>query len=124
LKMKLLVPAFALAASLVAAASFADTSSKFQGNAANTGTVTFSHDGGKNVLKVSHHFVVPKAPAPTWRVVDSKGNMYTLDAFNTKAGEKRQVTVPAYVHDVKTVQVYCAFVEVRLGEASFSHPQM
>jgi len=125
MKLKFVVPAFAMAASLFAAVSFADgsTSSKFEGNAANTGTVTFYHEGGRNILKVSDDFQVPKAPAPTWRVVDSKGNIYTLDAFNAKAGEKRQVVVPAYVHDVKAVQVYCAFVEVLLGEASFSQPQ-
>ena len=60
--------------------------------------------------------------APTWRVVDSKGTVYTLDAFKIKGGEKREVVVPAYVHNIAKVQVYCAWAEVLLGEASFSGP--
>ena len=41
-----------------------------------------------------------------------------------KAGnnEKREVVVPAYVHDIAKVQVYCAWAEVLLGEASFAAP--
>ena len=34
--------------------------------------------------------------------------VYTLDVFKTKGGEKREVTVPAYVHDIVKVQVYGA----------------
>ena len=121
---------FALAAMLVSASvTFAasggpQTSSKFQGPKANTGTVTYSMENGKGVLRVSADFKVPDTPAPTWRVVDSKGNIYTLDAFKIKAGngEKREVMVPAYVHDIVKVQVYCAWAEVLLGEASFSGP--
>jgi hypothetical protein len=57
-------------------------------------------------------------------VVDSRGNIYTLDAFKIKAGngEKREVVVPAYVKDIVKVQVYCAWAEVILGETSFSSP--
>ena len=102
----------------------ASTTSQFQGPKANTGTAMFYKDGGKNMLKVSDDFKVPDTPAPTWRVVDSKGNIYTLDAFKIKEGlgngEKRQVTLPAYVHDIVTVQVYCAWAQVLLGEAKFS----
>jgi len=77
---------------------------------------------GKNMLKVSDDFKVPDTPAPTWRVIDSKGNVYTLDAFKIKDGngEKRQVVVPAYVQDIVTVQVYCAWAQVLLGEAKFA----
>lgn len=98
------------------------TSSKFEGPKANTGTVTHTVENGKSILRVSADFKVPDTPAPTWRVVDSKGNIYTLDAFKIKAGggEKREVAVPAYVHDIVKVQVYCAWAEVLLGEASFS----
>jgi hypothetical protein len=71
---------------------------------------------------VSPDFKVPDTPAPTWRVVDSKGVIYTLDAFKIKGGEKREVVVPAYVKDIAKVQVYCAFAEVLLGDASFSTP--
>jgi hypothetical protein len=45
-----------------------------------------------------------------------------LDAFKIKGGngEKRQVVVPAYVQDIVTVQVYCAWAQVLLGEAKFA----
>jgi hypothetical protein len=123
---------FALAVAIATTFSLAkdtaaNTTSQFQGPKANTGTATFFKEGGKNMLKVSADFKVPDTPAPTWRVVDSKGNVYTLDAFKIKeglgSGEKRQVVVPAYVQDVATVQVYCAWAQVLLGEAKFSAPQ-
>ena len=77
------------------------------------------------MLRVSDDFKVPDTPAPTWRVVDSKGNTYTLDAFKIKGtlggnAEKREVEVPSYVKDIVKVQVYCAWAQVLLGEASFS----
>ena len=97
----------------------------FQGPKANTGTVTHSTENGKSMLRVSDDFKVPDTPAPTWRVVDSKGNVYTLDAFKIKGplgtnAEKREVEVPSYVKDIVKVQVYCAWAQVLLGEASFS----
>jgi len=100
------------------------TTSQFQGPKANTGTVAFFKLNGQNMLKVSDDFKVPDTPAPTWRVVDSKGLVYTLDAFKIKGGngENRQVTVPSYVHDIVTVQVYCAWAQVLLGEAKFGGP--
>jgi hypothetical protein len=120
---------FALVATLVTAnVSFAaigpHTSSNFEGPKANTGTVTHTVENGKSILRVSGDFKVPDTPAPTWRVVDSKGNIYTLDAFKVKAGnkEKREVVVPSYVHDIVKVQVYCAWAEVLLGEAAFPSP--
>ena len=61
-------------------------------------------------------------PAPTWRIVDSHGIIYTLDAFKIKGGEKREVVVPGYVQDIAKVQVYCAWAEILLGEASFQAP--
>src|SRR5919199_5675854 len=82
------------------------TSSMFQGPKANTGAVQHSQENGKSVLRVSQDFKVPDTPAPTWRVVDSKGNIYTLDAFKIKGGEKREVTVPGYVPNIAKVQVY------------------
>lgn len=124
--------AFALATMLAASVSLAannttaNTTSQFQGPKANTGTATFSKEGGKNMLKVSDDFKVPDTPAPTWRVVDSKGQVYTLDAFKIKEGlgngEKRQVVVPAYIHDIAKVEVYCAWAQVLLGEAKFATP--
>jgi hypothetical protein len=98
----------------------------FQGPKANTGSAIFYKVDGKSMLKVSDDFKVPDTPAPTWRVVDSKGNIYTLDAFKTKGlvgnSEKREVVVPNYVHDIAKVQVYCAWAQVLLGEASFPEP--
>lgn len=114
----------ALAAVLVGGAVAAkvesQTSGPFQGPKANTGTVSHSMENGKSILRVSADFKVPDTPAPTWRVVDSKGSIYTLDAFKIKGGEKREVEVPAYVKDIAKVQVYCAWAQILLGEASFS----
>lgn len=98
------------------------TSSMFQGPKANTGTVQHLYENGKSILRVSSDFKVPDTPAPTWRIVDSKGNIYTLDAFKIKGGEKREVMVPGFVHDIAKVQVYCAWAETLLGESSFSSP--
>ena len=123
---------FAVLALLVTVTSFAaklesHTSFQFQGPKANTGTVSHYVENGKSMLKVSDDFKVPDTPAPTWRVVDSKGNIYTLDAFKIKGtlgnnAEKREVEVPAYVTDIAKVQVYCAWARVLLGEAGFSSP--
>jgi len=120
---------FALAAMVASAtAVFAaekggeHTTSMFQGPKANTGMAIHTTEGGKSILRVSPNFKVPDTPAPTWRVVDSKGNVYTLDAFKIKGGEKREITVPAYVPNIAKVQVYCAFAEVLLGESSFPSP--
>jgi hypothetical protein len=93
---------------------------QFQGPKANTGMAVHVTENGKSILRVTPNFKVPDTPAPTWRVVDSKGTIYTLDAFKIQGGEKRQVTVPGYVNDIAKVQVYCAWAEVLLGEASFS----
>jgi hypothetical protein len=124
---KRVLTVFAVMALLVTVNSFAakmdvHTSSMFQGPKANTGTVSHFVENGKSLLKVSDDFKVPDTPAPTWRVVDAKGNIYTLDAFKIKSGnnEKREVVVPAYVTNIVKVQVYCAWAEVLLGEASFS----
>ena len=110
----------------VAAVAQSHTSGQFQGPKANTGTVSHSIENGKSILRVSSDFKVPDTPAPTWRVVDSKGNIYTLDAFKIKGGshEKREIEVPSYIHDIAKVQVYCAWAEVLLGEASFTSPVM
>lgn len=97
-------------------------SATFQGEKANTGTVNHLYENGKSILRVSNDFKVPDTPAPTWRIVDSKGNVFTLDAFKIKGGEKRQIAVPAYVSNIAKVQVYCAWAEILLGETSFSSP--
>jgi len=126
-KLNRIFPAIAALALLAAVNSFAaktdvHTSAMFQGAKANTGTVMHYVENGKSMLKVSDDFKVPDTPAPTWRVVDSQGNIYTLDAFKIKGGngQKREVEVPAFVPNIVKVQVYCAWAEVLLGEASFS----
>jgi hypothetical protein len=131
-QLKNVLSVFAVLVLLVTANSFAakmemHMSSQFQGPKANTGTVSHYVDNGKSMLKVSDEFKVPDTPAPTWRVVDSKGNIYTLDAFKIKGtlgnnAEKRDVEVPSYIKDIAKVQVYCAWAQVLLGEASFSSP--
>src|SRR5690349_17275963 len=107
----LTVLALGIGMTAVAAKMDTHTSGMFQGPKANTGTVMHYVENGKSMLKVSPDFKVPDTPAPTWRVVDSKGTVYTLEAFKIKAGggEKREVAVPAYVHDIAKVQVYCAW---------------
>jgi hypothetical protein len=129
MKLNRMLSVFALVAAMATTSvSFAakgpQTSSKFEGPKANTGTVTHTVENGKSILRVSADFKVPDTPAPTWRVIDSKGNIYTLDAFKIKSGnnEKREVVVPSYVHDIVKVQVYCAWAEVLLGEAAFTSP--
>lgn len=121
---------FAVLVLLVTVNSFAakvesHQTGKFEGPKANTGVAMHFTENGKSMLRVSEDFKVPDTPAPTWRVVDRNGNIYTLDAFKVKNAiggntEKRQVVVPAYVPNVVKVQVYCAWAEVLLGEASFS----
>jgi hypothetical protein len=129
MKLNRMLSVFALVAALVTASvlfagNAPQTTSKFEGPKANTGTAMFLVENGKRILRVSADFKVPDTPAPTWRVIDSKGNIYTLDAFKVKAGsgEKREVMVPAYVRDIVKVQVYCAWAEVILGQAGFDSP--
>jgi hypothetical protein len=116
--MLLLTASFAVAADRTAQ----HTSNMFAGPKANAGTAMHLYENGKSILRVSQDYKVPDTPAPTWRVVDSSGTVYTLDAFKIKGGEKRAVTVPTYVKDIAKVQVYCAWAEVLLGESSFSSP--
>jgi hypothetical protein len=118
-----------LAVSLMSIVSFATdshTSSKFSGAKVNAGTVTHSTQNGKSVLTLSDDFVVPDTPDPHWQVVDSDGNVYELDKLKVKSliGDKikKQIVVPSYVKNVAKVQIWCAFAEVNLGQASFASP--
>jgi len=97
----------------------------FSGAKVNAGTVTLSHKDGKHILTLSDDFVVPQTPDPHWQVVDSKGNVYELQKLNIK-GEKvnKSIVVPEYVPDIAKVQIWCAFAETLLGEASFKEPVM
>jgi hypothetical protein len=125
----LAVGAFALTTTFAAAQGH--TSTKFSGAKVNAGTVAHSVKDGKNVLTLSSDFQVPDTPDPHWQVVDSKGNTYLLQRLGVKnlgglAKDKvnTSITLPAYVKDVAKVQIYCAWAEAVLGEASFSAPMM
>ena len=113
--------AAAVLALVAAPALAAHDSTPFQGPKANTGFVSHTTDNGKIVLTLSNDFKVPDTPDPHWQVVDSKGNTYLLQRLPIK-GDKvnRSITVPSYVKDVAKVQIWCAFAEVNLGEASFT----
>jgi hypothetical protein len=101
----------------------ADISSTFSGHHVNAGTVRHDVTAGKHVLTLSHDFPVPEAPDPHWRLVDSKGNVFLLDRVKIKDDKlNRSITVPSYVSDIAKVEIWCAFVEVVLGEASFGKP--
>jgi hypothetical protein len=107
------------------------TSSKFSGAKVNAGVVTHTVKDGKNVLTLSSDFQMPDTPDPHWQIVDSKGNTYLLQRLGVKnlggvAKDKinMTITLPAYIKDVAKVQIYCAWAEAVLGEATFSAPQM
>jgi hypothetical protein len=112
-----------LVGSAAALAADMHVSTPFSGAKVNGGTVTHSKEGTKNVLTLSDDFVDPKTPDPHWQVVDSKGNVYPLQKLAIK-GDKfnKSITVPSYVPDIAKVQIWCAWAETLLGEASFEKP--
>jgi hypothetical protein len=98
-------------------------SGPFAGPKANTGTVVHSTRDGRPVLTLSDDFVVPDTPDPHWQLVDSSGRVYPLHRLPIRGGQvNRSIEVPAYVPDVAKVQIWCAFAETLLGEASFPAP--
>lgn len=99
------------------------TTSKFEGVKAYSGTAIHGRSGTNDTLTWSDDFKIPDTPAPHWQVVDTKGNVYLLNRLTIK-GEKqnRTITLPPYVNDVAKVQIWCAFAEALLGEASFAKP--
>jgi hypothetical protein len=115
--------AVALAGLAGASVASAETTGRFAGPKANTGSATFSHEGGRRTLALSSDFQVPDTPDPHWQIVDSRGTVYPLQRLPIKGGEvNRSVELPAYVPDVAKVQIWCAFAETLLGEASFATP--
>ena len=125
----LTIAAIAMSATLALAQGH--TSTKFAGAKVNAGTVTHTVKDGKNVLTLSSEFQIPDTPDPHWQVVDSKGNTYLLQRLGVKnlggvAKDKlnQSITLPAYIKDVAKVQIYCAWAEAILGEASFGAPMM
>jgi hypothetical protein len=117
-----------VAALAVASLAMAQTSTPFSGAKVNGGTVTHTMKDGKHVLTLSTDFQVPDTPDPHWQVVDSKGNVYLLQRLPVrnlgglvKDRINTSITLPSYVKDVVKVQIYCAWAETLLGEASFNN---
>jgi hypothetical protein len=107
----------------VTASFAADMTTPFAGKTENGGTVTHEMQGGKHVLTVSSDFKVPGSPDPHWQVIDTKGNAYLLNRLTLKDDKvNRSITLPAYIPDIAKVQMWCAWAEVVLGEASFAKP--
>ena len=57
--------------------------------------------------------------------MDSRGNTYLLNRLMVKGGLlggdkfNKTITLPPYIQDIAKVQIWCAWAEVLLGEASF-----
>jgi hypothetical protein len=103
----------------------AHTTAKFEGVKANSGTATHGRSGNSDTLTWSDDFKIPETPAPHWQVVDTKGNVFLLQRLTIKGDKQnRTIQLPAYIHDVAKVQIWCAFAETLLGEAPFAKPIM
>jgi len=101
----------------------ADVTTPFSGKAVMGGTVTHEHRNGTHVLTLSSDFTVPGSPDPHWQVVDANGTVYLLDRLKLKDDKvNTSITLPAYIASVAKVQMWCAWAEVVLGEASFTAP--
>src|SRR5262245_47144697 len=111
---------------IAATGSFAQDSHKsgpFEGAKANKGFVTHTTETAKSMLTLSDDFVPPQTPDPHWQVVDSSGKTYLLDRLMTKGEKvKKSIVVPEYVPEIAKVQIWCAFAETNLGEATFEPP--
>lgn len=95
------------------------STSAFKGVEVNGGMAMLSG----RTLKLSPDFVIPKAPAPSWQIVDKQGNVYLLKQLRLAGGKmNRQIMLPSYIKSVAKVQIWCSFAEVLLGEASFAKP--
>jgi hypothetical protein len=120
----MMVAAFAVMTTM----AMAQTSTTFAGAKVNGGTVTLSVKDGKHVLTLSSDFQVPDTPDPHWQVVDSRGAVYLLQRLPVKSlgglvkdRINTTITLPPYIRDVAKVQIYCAWAEALLGEASFAN---
>ena len=106
----------------------AQTSRPFSGAKVNGGTVTMAVKDGKTTLTLSDDFKVPDTPDPHWQVVDARGNVYLLQRLGVKSlgglakdRVNMMITLPNYIKDVASVQIYCAWAEAVLGEAPFGN---
>jgi hypothetical protein len=112
-----------LLSATVGYAADGETTTRFEGVKVNTGTATHERRGGVDTLNWSEDFRIPDSPAPHWQVVDSKGRVYLLQRLKIKGDkENRSIKLPGYISDVAKVQIYCAWAEALLGEATFVQP--
>ncbi|NOT35533.1 MAG: hypothetical protein HOP12_15415 [Candidatus Eisenbacteria bacterium] len=100
-------------------------STTFNGPEVKGGSIIAMRSREGITLSLSDDFMIPGAPAPHWQVVDAAGNAYLLQRLQVVNDRvNRTITVPAYVRQVSSVRIYCAFAEVVLGEVTFSSPVM
>lgn len=114
------VAAFAVLTTAAAPAPVTKVSRPFTGAKVNGGTVTMVMDAGKVTLTLSSDFRVPDTPDPHWQVVDSRGQVFTLERLKIKDDKLNQtITLPRDVKGVAKVIIYCAWAEANLGETTF-----
>lgn len=102
------------------AANVRHVSAPFEGVKVKVGRVTHEYKDGKHTLTWSDDFQLPDTPAPHWQVVDDKGHVHLLQRLKIKNDKlNRTITLPPYIHQVKKVQIWCAWAEALLGEAAF-----
>jgi hypothetical protein len=119
-KTSALVLAAVFALVTAAFAAQGHTSKPFAGAKVNGGTVTHTVKDGRHMLTLSGDFKVPDTPDPHWQVVDSKGRVYLLQRLGIKDNKvNTSITLPSYIQDIAKVQIYCAWAEALLGEATF-----
>jgi hypothetical protein len=116
----------ALALTVTVAGAQTRTSRAFTGAKVNGGTVAMAVKDGKTTLTLSSDFTVPDTPDPHWQVVDTHGNVYLPQRLGVKSlgglakdRINQSITLPSYIKDVASVQIYCAWAEAVLGEAPF-----
>ena len=101
-------------------AADAHTTTKFEGVKANSGTASHARSGNNDTLTWSEEFKIPDTPAPHWQVVDSRGQVFTLERLKIKDDKLNQtITLPRDVKGVAKVIIYCAWAEANLGETTF-----
>lgn len=101
------------------------TSGTFAGPEVKKGQVEIYRRGNTVRLRATGGFEIPKAPAPTWQVVDNAGNVFTLQQLNIVGGKTNlDIALPSYITSVSSVRVWCSFAEVNLGEAKFAKALM
>jgi hypothetical protein len=121
----LMLGALAVAATLATTVALSDqnmyTTGTFSGVKVNGGTATLTKQGKTFTIELSPDFKVPDAPAPHWQIVDGDGNTYLLQRLVIKEDKfHKSITLPSYIRSVAKVQIWCAWAEVLLGEASFN----